>query len=87
MVGGASQVVIHGQPIPVRAEVKNLSMLSAHADSDKIMSWLKMFVRAPMMTFITHGEPAASDALRYRVEHELGWSAMVPDYKEQVDLS
>jgi len=86
MVGGAKQVVIHGKAVPVRADVKNLEMLSAHADGDEIMSWLRAFVRAPKMTFVTHGEPAAADALRFRIEHELGWPVMVPDYKERFDL-
>jgi metallo-beta-lactamase family protein len=33
----------------------------------------------PKAVFVTHGEPAASDALRQRIEHELGWSAFVPE--------
>ena len=31
-------------------------------------------------------EPGASDALRYRIQHELGWSVTVPEHREQVDL-
>ena len=37
MVAGAETIKIHGEYIPVRAEVKNLPMLSAHADADEIM--------------------------------------------------
>jgi metallo-beta-lactamase family protein len=87
MVAGADQIKIHGQYIPVRAAVSNLEMLSAHADADEIMRWLKGFRIAPRRTFITHGEPAASDALRHRIEEELGWSCLVPEQGQQVDLS
>jgi metallo-beta-lactamase family protein len=87
MVAGADQIKIHGQYIPVRAAVSNLEMLSAHADSDEIMRWLKGLRNAPRRTFITHGEPAASDALRHRIEEELGSSCLVPEQGEQVDLS
>jgi metallo-beta-lactamase family protein len=41
---------------------------------------------APDMTFITHGEPDASDALRIRIKRELGWQARVPEYLETVPL-
>jgi len=87
MVGGATEVVIFGQPVPVRAEVRNLHMLSAHADADEILAWLGNFTRPPKMTYLTHGEPAAADALRYRIEHHLGWPVTVPEYKDQFELA
>jgi len=87
LVGGAAQVKIHGDYVPVRAEVDNLQMLSAHADADEIMAWLRQFQAAPQSTFVTHGEPAASDALRHRIEEELGWPCRVPEHQEEVELS
>ncbi len=36
---------------------------------------------------ITHGEPVAADVLRLRIEEELQWSFVVPDYLEQVSLT
>ncbi len=86
MVSGAPQVKIHGGYVPVRAEVVNLDMLSAHADADEIMQWLKKFDRPPRTTFVTHGEPAASDALRRRIEEELSWSCRVPAYRDEAEL-
>lgn len=87
MVAGADTIKIHGQYIPVRAEVANLSMLSAHADVDEILRWLRGFERPPRLTFITHGEPVASDALRRRIEEELGWTCTIPEHQEKVDLA
>jgi len=86
MVKGADRIKIHGDYFPLRAEVENLSMLSAHADADEIMGWLGNFRRPPRTTYITHGEPAAADALRHRIEEELGWTCRVPDYREEVEL-
>lgn len=86
MVAGAESIKIHGEHIPVRAEVKNLDMLSAHADADEILRWLRFFRKPPRMTFITHGEPAASDALRHRIEEELNWPCKVPDHGERIAL-
>ena len=61
-------------------------MLSAHADADGILRWLKDFDTPPRNTFVTHGEPAAADALRHRIEEELGWPCMVPDYRDRLEL-
>jgi metallo-beta-lactamase family protein len=38
MMAGAPTIKMHGAHVPVRAEVQNLSMLSAHADRDEILS-------------------------------------------------
>jgi metallo-beta-lactamase family protein len=86
ITGGADSVKIHGAYIPIRAEVDNLHMLSAHADADEIMGWLGHFRKPPTMTFITHGEPDAADALRHRIEEELKWHCEVPEYREAVEL-
>lgn len=87
MLAGASEVKIHGSYVPVRAEVVNLDMLSAHADADEIIDWLRKFERGPRMTFVTHGEPEASDALRHRIEEELAWPCRVPAYRDEAELS
>lgn len=83
---GADSVKIHGQNVPIRAEVMNLHMLSAHADANEIMTWLGKFQTPPQQTFVTHGEPESSDALRQRVEEDLGWSCGVPEYLDRVTL-
>lgn len=86
MLDGADRIKIHGEYIPVRAEVANLPMLSAHADADEIVKWLGGFRRPPRMTFISHGEPEASDALRRRIQDELGWPCRVPEHLERAVL-
>ncbi len=49
-------------------------MLSAHSDADETMGWLGNFKKPPKMTFVVHGEPEAADALRHRIDEELGWT-------------
>lgn len=87
MVNGAEFIRIHGQDIPVRAQVANLESLSAHADYVDILRWLEGFERPPKATFLTHGEPKACDELRQKLEHGLGWNCYVPDYRETVRLA
>lgn len=86
IVAGAPSVRIHGQDVPIRAEVVPMETLSAHADADEIMQWLRGFKRAPKHTYVVHGEPNASDVLRRRISQELGWSVSVPEYRDCVEL-
>ncbi|HZP93514.1 MAG TPA: MBL fold metallo-hydrolase [Burkholderiales bacterium] len=87
MLNGAESVKIHGEYVPVRAEIEVLSNVSAHADYAEIMDWLGGFERAPRQTFIVHGEPSAADALRHRIEEQKRWSCRVPDYLETANLT
>lgn len=86
IVAGAPSVRIHGQEVPIRAEVVAMQSLSAHADADEIIEWLRGFKRAPKHTYVVHGEPNASDVLRRRISIELGWSVSVPEYRDCVEL-
>jgi metallo-beta-lactamase family protein len=86
MLSGAKAIKIRGEYVPVRAQVKNLEMLSAHADSGGILRWVRGFKAPPRMTFVIHGEPAASDALRHQIEEELCGSCTVPEYGQKVEL-
>ena len=84
---GAHELKIHGQLVPVRAEVASLDMFSAHADRDELLRWLGGFEAPPRMTFVTHGELEASDTFRRSIAEELGWKARVPEHGERVELS
>jgi len=86
MVDGVREVKIHGDWIDIRAEVADLTMLSAHADSNELMRWLSGFDSRPANTFIVHGEAASSAALRDRIEAELGLECSIPSLGERFSL-
>ena len=87
MVAGATTIKIHGAHIPIAAEVANLAMLSAHADQDELLRWLRGFTRPPRQTHIVHAEPEAADALRLRIQEDLGWPVRIAEHGETVPLS
>jgi metallo-beta-lactamase family protein len=86
LIEGQRQVKIHGDWIDIKAEVDELSMLSAHADVDEIMRWLSGFRQPPARTFIVHGEPQGSKGLGERMEQMLGWKWHIPAMGERIDL-
>lgn len=86
LASGAPTVRIHGRDVPIRAEVALLDSMSAHADADGLLAWLRSAPRPPRQVLVTHGEPSAADVLRARIEHELGWAARVPEHGERIDV-
>jgi metallo-beta-lactamase family protein len=83
---GAKSLRIHGEEVPVRAEVVTLGNLSAHADWAEIVEWLRHFRSAPRAVYLTHGDPGAADALRLHIRDALGWDCTVPDHLQRVEL-
>ena len=86
MLAGAPSVKIHGEQVPVRAEVIHLDALSAHADRDELLAWAGALPAPPQRVFITHGEPVAADALRQALEERHGWPCTVPEYRDSFAL-
>lgn len=86
MAQGAATIRVFGQDVPLRAEVVQLAAASAHADADEILAWLRSAPARPRQVFVTHGEPAAADALRVRIQRELGWDASTPEHQQAVEL-
>jgi len=80
LADGAATLRIHGRDVPIRAEVVQLQSASAHADSNQLLNWLRSMPQPPDQVYVVHGERHASDTLRARIAHELGWRAVVPEH-------
>jgi metallo-beta-lactamase family protein len=84
---GEKEIRIFGQMVPVEAHIESIGSLSAHADANELMRWLANFSKPPRTTFIVHGEPDSSAALGARIQKELGWNVLAPNYLEKVELT
>ena len=85
LVNGEKTVKIHGTWVPVRARIALIESMSAHADSQEILRWLRGFKSAPKRTCLVHGEPPAMQALRDLIGRELGWPVHLPAWNEKVE--
>ena len=85
LADGARQVKIHGRYVPVRAEIANLRGFSAHADAGQLVGWVKG-AGSPASVFVVHGEESSAAALARRLDEDLGWVAVAPEYGERVRL-
>jgi len=86
LVDGAPAVKIHGQVVPVNAQVAKIDSMSAHADRGEILRWLGTMPAAPGRVCLVHGEPGPMDALKTLVQQRLGWTAYTPQHGERLEL-
>jgi len=84
LLNGTGDLKIHGQYYEVRAGVKEVGELSAHADQAELLTWLRRFDTTPKRIYLVHGEPNAQDTLRLKIKDELGRTAKIlrEDQKE-----
>lgn len=87
ILAGESSIRIHGEEVPIRAEVVALPGMSAHADANQLLDWLRTARAAPRAVYLNHGEPGPADVLRQRIERELGWRAIVPRLGQRLSLA
>jgi metallo-beta-lactamase family protein len=83
---GAETLRIFGEDVRVRAHVETVRGLSAHADADGLVAWLRTAARRPRRVFVVHGDPGPARTLAARVREELGWDAVVPGHGDRLEL-
>ncbi len=76
LVDGARNVRIFNDDIPVRAQLHTIGGLSAHADRDGLLDWLRGFAHAPGRTFVVHGERETAVGFAESVKRDLGWTSV-----------
>ena len=77
LVDGAEEVKMHGEFVPVRAEIANIQAYSVHADAEELFNWVQGASKPPKTVFVVHGESGAADALASRFK-AIGWHCEVP---------
>jgi len=86
ILDGQQEVKIMGQWVPVRCRIERIGSFSAHADWREILQWLKGIPTAPRQTFLTHGEPAAAEAMAAHIRETFAWPTTVPIYGQRIEL-
>jgi metallo-beta-lactamase family protein len=83
---GAKTVKIFNQDVPIRAQVAAIEQFSDHADTPELLEWLRTFKKAPQVTYLVHGEPAASSQLRLAMTSALSWKVEAAQWMQKVEV-
>jgi len=78
LVDGAKVVRLFGEEVPVRARIYTIGGLSAHADQEGLLGWLRGFREPPAHTYVVHGETATALGFADIVRTRFGWQVEVP---------
>lgn len=74
IVGGAKQITLFGNHLPVRAHIHTVGGLSAHADRDGLSEWYGAIAGHPPV-WLVHGEDPGRDALAAELKQKWGCTA------------
>lgn len=86
LLEGAEEVKIFGKYYPVKAAIRIIRGLSAHADQEELLQWIGNLKELPSKIFLTHGEPHEADALRVKIHDIYGMESVIPALNEVISL-
>lgn len=75
---GCHEIKFFGRYFPVKARVKRIESLSAHAGQQDLLDWLSEIKNIPEEVFLIHGEQTALDAFRLKIQKEKNWNVCIP---------
>lgn len=87
LLNQSHELKIHGSYYPVRANIVELTGLSAHADQSGLMEWIGKYIITPKQIMLVHGEPSALEALRVKIQTDLNIPVKILVKDEQVAFS
>ncbi|RXJ49449.1 MBL fold metallo-hydrolase RNA specificity domain-containing protein [Gelidibacter gilvus] len=79
---GAHEIRFSGKYHPVKATIKHIESLSAHADQGELLHWMGAIKNNPEKVYLIHGEPAALDAFRVKITNTYKWHVHIPKLNE-----
>ncbi|MDP3727127.1 MAG: MBL fold metallo-hydrolase [bacterium] len=82
----AREVKIHGEVIPVRAEIRIVDGYSAHADEVELLEFVDEMRESLERVFVVQGEPAAALGFQSAIQDRLGVPAVAPMYGERFEI-
>ncbi|ROH99806.1 MBL fold metallo-hydrolase RNA specificity domain-containing protein [Chryseobacterium daecheongense] len=81
------ELKMHGKFYPVKANIVEITGLSAHADQSELMEWIKKYENPPKQIMLVHGEFSALEALRVKIQTELQIPVTIMMKDQEVVLS
>jgi len=75
---GVHEIRFYGKYYPVKATIKSIESLSAHADQQGLLDWMSAIKNKPEKVFLIHGEPTALDAFRVKIKSTYNWNVSIP---------
>lgn len=82
-----NELKIHGKYYSIKANVVEISGLSAHADQKELLHWLGQFDQYKPKIILVHGEGPAQAALEIKIRSEHKLDVKIANQNEEIILS
>lgn len=86
LLEGVKEIKIRGKYYPVLANILEIESLSAHGDQKDLLNWLSALENKPTKVFLVHGENAALDELRIKINEKYGFDCKIPLMGQEFEL-
>ena len=86
LVDGVDEVKMHGEMVPVRAQIASVQEFSVHVDGNELMAWVATAKERIKKIFVVHGEEGAAEAVVERFESELKINSIAPNDGQKFSL-
>lgn len=86
IVDKEKQIMIHNQPVAVKARVVNIHGFSAHKDSDHLYEFVASTKDSLKKVFVVLGEPKSAYYLAQKIHEGYGIPVQVPEKGDTVEL-
>ena len=86
LLEGAQEVKLFGEPIEIRATIKQLAGISGHADKNGLLDWIGGFENKPQRVFVVHGEDSVCASFAQCLIDECDLDAYAPYSGTKFDL-
>ncbi len=87
LLDGHKSVHIFRETVQVKCHIEKIHALSAHADQDKLVSWIGGSGKAPKKVCLVHGDPGPAGVLAERIkEMYSGTNVVIPEVGDVVEV-
>ncbi len=87
MLAGVESIKVHGEWLPVKADVKCINSLSGHGDYQDIEQWLKQSpLRKKTQIYLVHGDPDALEGMRDHLRQTTSFKVEIASYKQIITI-
>ena len=84
LIDGAKEVKIHGETVAVKAQIKMIEGMSAHADQNELLNWISCVETENII--LVHGEPEAQAEFAQKVLDKYNKNPIIPQLGEMIEF-
>lgn len=87
IVEGAKVVTIMGESYRVKSQIHTIGGLSAHADQNELIAWLRFYKESNPKVFLIHGDPQALIEYSKVIKEKLGFENYTPKWHDSAEIN